>query len=174
MRHRDPVFDRPVQDRAGVVRALGLGPGDLLDAPIEVGSTGNRFLFVPLRDRAAVDRVRLDPGQLDAAAGDAGVLGVFVLAAEPPDRVYSRMLAPGCGVAEDPATGSASGPLAGYLVRHRLVPADGETRLVSEQGTKMGRPSFVHMRLKAEDGLAREVEVGGTTVEVLTGRLTLP
>jgi trans-2,3-dihydro-3-hydroxyanthranilate isomerase len=174
MRHRDPVFGPTIEDRAGVARALGLDEGDLLDAPIEVGSTGNRFLFVPLRDRAIVDRVRLDLAALDGATDRVDALGVFVLAPEPPDRVYSRMLAPGSGVPEDPATGSASGPLAGYLVRHRLVPAAGETRLVSEQGTKMGRQSFVHMRLRAEGGQAREVEVGGATVEVLTGTLTLP
>ena len=174
MRHRDPLFDTAVEARDGVALALGLGPDDLLDAPIEVGSTGNRFLFVPLRQRAAVDRVRLDLAALEAASGDLDVLGVFVLAPEPPDRVYSRMLAPGSGVPEDPATGSASGPLGGYVVRHRLLPADGETRLVSEQGTKMGRQSFVHIRLRAEGGRASQVEVGGATVEVLTGTLTLP
>ena len=78
------------------------------------------------------------------------------------------------GVPEDPATGSASGPLGAYLVLHGLI-APGETvRIVSEQGTKMGRPSFVHIRLRAQDGKATDISVGGSVVPVLEGRLRVP
>ena len=74
--------------------------------------------------------------------------GVFVFAAGK-SAAYSRMFAPHTSrIPEDPATGSASGPLGAYLVQHGLVPASGAIRLVSEQGTKMGRQSFVHICLQ--------------------------
>lgn len=174
-------------ERAAVLRALGLVPDDALGGvngpPIQVGSTGLPFLYVPLRDRAAVDRVVLDERALSAARGEGGPTGVFLFAPEPAEdeeaargiagRAYSRMLAPGAGVQEDPATGSASGPLAVYLVKERLMPApaDGTVRFLSEQGTAMGRQSFVHLRLDLAGGEIRRIEVGGGAVPVIEGTL---
>jgi len=178
MRHRDASFGPEVRDRAGIAAALGLAEGDLLPgAPVEPGSTGNEFLYVPLRDRAAVDRARLDPPRLDTMPGAQGPIGVFVLA---PDadraarRVYSRMFAPRSGIPEDPATGSASGALGAYLVRHALVEPAPSLTIVSEQGTAMGRQSFVHIACAVRDGRVGDLRVGGGVVPVLEGRLTLP
>ena len=84
------------------------------------------------------------------------------------------MFAPAHGVGEDPATGSASGALGAYLVRHRLVRADGPTRIVSEQGTKMRRQSFVHIALTARDGVSTDIRVGGSVVPVIEGTLRVP
>lgn len=114
MRHQDPTFGPELPARAAVARALGLSEADLWpQAPIQSGSTGNAFLFVPLRERAAVDRAVLDVPALLACLGDTPALGVFVFAPDPDPaagRVYSRMFAPHTsGVPEDPATGSASG-----------------------------------------------------------------
>jgi trans-2,3-dihydro-3-hydroxyanthranilate isomerase len=176
MSHRDASFGPEVTGRAAVAAALGLDEGDLRPrAPICTGSTGSLFLYVALRDRAAVDRAVLDVAAMRCAFGDAPLPGVFVFAAERPDGAYSRMFAPHTsGVPEDPATGSASGPLGAYLVTHGLV-APGETvRLVSEQGTKMGRPGFVHIRLRAHEGSATDIGVGGSVVPVLEGRLRVP
>jgi trans-2,3-dihydro-3-hydroxyanthranilate isomerase len=177
MRHRDATFDPEVRDRDAVAAALGLKSDDLLPAPIEAGSTGNAFLYVPLRDRAAVDRVVLDARRLEEVAPATAHIGIFVLApdADPAvRRVYTRMFAPAHGVAEDPATGSASGALGAYLVRHRLVRAEGPTRIVSEQGTKMGRQSFVHIALDAHDAVPRDIRVGGGVVPVIEGTLRVP
>jgi trans-2,3-dihydro-3-hydroxyanthranilate isomerase len=179
MRHRDATFGPVITARAAVAQALGLDERDLLPGvPVEFGSTGNDFLFVPLRDRAVVDRASLNVSAEIEGAGATRALGVFVFA---PDgdgatpRVYSRMFAPRSGVVEDPATGSASGPLGAFLVRHRIVRGTGEMNLVSEQGTKMGRQSLLHIRLRArEDGVAEDLRVGGGVVPVLEGRLTLP
>jgi trans-2,3-dihydro-3-hydroxyanthranilate isomerase len=76
-------------------------------------------------------------------------------------------------VPEDPATGSASGPLGAYLLRHGLVRVseDGEARILSEQGTKMGRQSFVHIRTRATANGPTDIRVGGGTVPVLEGVL---
>lgn len=177
MRHRDATFGTALRDRDGIAAALGLKPDDLLPGvPIESGSTGNRFLYVPLRDAATVDRAVIDQRRLEEAAPAeaASGIGVFVLAPHGPGRVYTRMFAPAHGVAEDPATGSASGALGAYVVRHELVDARGETRIVSEQGTKMGHQSFVHIALTARDGVVTDIRVGGAVVPVIEGRIRVP
>jgi trans-2,3-dihydro-3-hydroxyanthranilate isomerase len=180
MRHRDATFGADVKDRAGVARALGLSDADLRPgAPIQTGSTGNAFLYVPLRDRAAVDRVTVDARRLLEVVPDTATIGVFVLAPDPDPnarRVYTRMFAPAHGVAEDPATGSASGALGAYLAIHRLVapaPAGTVLSIVSEQGTKMGRQSFVHITLTLRDGAVSDIRVGGGVVPALDGTLML-
>jgi len=174
MRHGDAEFAPPVADRAGVAKALGLDETALhAGAPIRVGSTGRPFLLVPLRDRAAVDRAALDVPAMRRAAGET-VPGVFVFVPEK-TGAYSRMFAPHVSrVAEDPATGAASGPLGAYLVLHGLVRGGESVRLVSEQGTQMGRQSFVHMRLRGDERGVSDIGVGGSVVPVLEGRLTIP
>jgi trans-2,3-dihydro-3-hydroxyanthranilate isomerase len=178
MRHRDATFGPEVKQRAEVAAALGLAERDLVPgAPIQTGSTGNAFLYVPLRDRAAVDRAALlDPSRLTELVPDTARVGVFILApdGDPAARVYSRMFAPAHGVPEDPATGSASGALGAYVAIHRLVAPAREMRIVSEQGTKMGRQSFVHVTLRFDDGVVSDIRVGGSVVPVLDARLTLP
>ena len=84
------------------------------------------------------------------------------------------MFAPAHGVPEDPATGSASGAPGVSLVRHQLVHGDGDTRIVSEQGTKMRGQSFVHISLHARDGQASHIRVGGGVVPVIEGTLRVP
>lgn len=173
MRHGTAEFEPPVTERAGVAAALGLAASALhATAPIRVGSTGRRFLYVPLRDRAAVDRAALDVPAMRRAAGEP-LPGVFVFC--PEERgAYSRMFAPHTSrTPEDPATGAATGPLGAYLVTHGLVRGAGAFRLVSERGTHMGRPSFVHIRLRAEGGAATDIGVGGSVVPVLEGRVSL-
>jgi len=177
MRHPEARFGPELRDRDAVARALGLAEADLLPGvPVQSGSTGNDFLFVPLRDPAAVDRAALDARANIEGAGPTAALGVFVFAPVPgtADRVYSRMFAPRSGVPEDPATGSASGPLGAYLVRHGLVKAGDQVDIVSEQGVKMGRPSLVRIRLRAPGGQPTDIRVGGGVVPVLEGRLRLP
>ena len=175
MRHRDAEFGPPVAARAAVAAALGLDESDLQPgAPICTGSTGSLFLYVPLRDRAGVDRAVLDVRAMRRAFGDESLPGVFVFAAAN-TGAYSRMFAPHTsGVPEDPATGSASGPLGAYLVIHGLVPPGDPAALVSEQGTMMGRQSFVHVRVRARDGAATDIRVGGGVVPVLRGTLRVP
>jgi trans-2,3-dihydro-3-hydroxyanthranilate isomerase len=184
MRHGEARFGPALTDRAGFARALGLAESDLLaGAPVCTGSTGNPFLYIPLRDRDAVDRARLDVPALLAAQGEGPNVGVFVFALEPSAargataeyKVYSRMFAPHTsGIPEDPATGSASGPLGAYLVERGLA-APGETvNIVSEQGTRMGRQSFVRIRIGMKGGRIDDIRVGGSVVPVIEGRLRVP
>ena len=86
--------------------------------------------------------------------------------------VYSRMFAPEAGVVEDPATGGASGPLGGYLVRHGLVAPSAAGDIVSAQGVKMGRPSRLRVRVEATSPSdITRVHVGGTAVKVGDGTI---
>jgi trans-2,3-dihydro-3-hydroxyanthranilate isomerase len=171
MDHTDPVFGEPLAERADIADALGLTEADLLDEhPIQTGSTGVAFLYVPLRDASTVDRVVLDP----RALADVNLVGVFVFAPDGPSRVYSRMFAPGAsGIPEDPATGGASGALGAYVVERGIASLDTNGVIVSRQGEKMGRPSDIYIRLRLLDGRATDIQVGGSVVPVLEGVLTL-
>jgi trans-2,3-dihydro-3-hydroxyanthranilate isomerase len=98
---------------------------------------------------------------------------VFLFAPEPEQgRAYSRMFAP--PIAEDPATGSASGPLGAYLVKHGLAPSGDEVEIISEQGVKMQRPSSVHIRVRVTEAGPTDIRVGGGVVPVFEGVLRLP
>jgi len=83
------------------------------------------------------------------------------------------MFAPASGIAEDPATGSASGPLGAFAVKYGLVPPSRRVSLVSEQGTKMGRRSIINIRLEYDnDGdIPTRMEVGGAVMPVVSGTL---
>ncbi len=173
-----PEFGATITDAAPVAAALTLDVRDIAFArsPVQTVSCGVPFLFVPLVTRDAVDRAIVDRAALRRLCGTLGVPEeVFIFSSEPADEeatVYSRMCAPGLGVAEDPATGAASGPLGCYLVRHGLVDLAHAGRIVSLQGVKMGRPSHVHIGITADapDRIA-DVRVGGSAVMVGDGVL---
>ncbi len=143
--------------------------------PVQEVSCGSAFFYAPLTTRAAVDAVQMNARELDAVFKQAGVQrrGIFVFTTETGAdgaTVYSRMV--GATGSEDPATGSASGPLGCYLVRHGLVPAAAAgDASISAQGVKMGRPSRIHIRLAVSGQDITRVQVGGTSVLVGDGRL---
>ena len=120
-------------------------------------------------DSAALDRKAL---RAALAPGGADELPVFFFTTEGGAgdvTVYSRMLAPGLGVAEDPATGGASGPLGCYLLHHRVVTPAQATGMLSHQGVAMGRPSRVHISIENDAGTITRVRVGGVSVMVGDG-----
>ena len=137
-----PTFGAQIADRAGFAAAMGLEPGDLEDLPIEEVSCGVEFLFVPVKTRAAVDRVEIDRRALARVYEQAKCddLAVFFFTtdrtgASGDETVYSRMLAPQFGVAEDPATGGASGPLGSLSA----PPRRGQRRAGAIDGQPPGR-----------------------------------
>ncbi len=82
------------------------------------------------------------------------------------------MFANDFGIVEDPATGSATGPLAAFMMAHGLAPSVDGTRFISEQGTKMGRRSILHVLIDGQRG-ERGIEIGGHVTPVATATLTL-
>ena len=171
MTHPKVSFGAVVSDRSAAAAALGLSENDLLpDVPIQTASTGVPFVYVALKDAKAVDSAVSEKDRLAKVFKE----GVFLFAAVGRDRLYSRMFSPHVlDIHEDPATGSGSGPLGAFAVRYGLVPRAPAVSITSEQGTKMGRQSFIHIRLEfATDGeLPSSIQVGGSVVPTLTGEL---
>ncbi len=163
-----------VTARREVAEAMGLGVDDLAaDLPLVVASAGVPFLLAPLRSLEALGRVDLDIARLSAwlPAEHRALLAFAIGAGEP--RVRCRMFGAALGVREDPATGSAHGPLGAYLVWTGLLDASrGGTGFVSHQGVEMGRASELHVRVRLEGG-EPAVEVGGHAVRVAVGSLDL-
>ncbi|HEV3277384.1 MAG TPA: PhzF family phenazine biosynthesis protein [Terriglobia bacterium] len=168
-----PIRPGPAFDGAACARVVGLGPEDLLDVTPQIFSAGNPNVFIAVRDKAAVDRATVpDLRELTALkAGFQESLCVFVFTPTP-EGAYSRMFAPEHGVFEDPATGSATGPLAAFMIQHGLVPGAAGTRFVSEQGTKMGRRSLLHVEVAGDHG-ADGIDVGGNVTPVIEGTLRI-
>jgi trans-2,3-dihydro-3-hydroxyanthranilate isomerase len=172
-----PTFGPRASNRVEFAAALGVEATDLLgDYPIEPISCGVPFLFVPLRTRAAVDAVSIDRRALSRAFAAAGIdsLPVFVFTNEKgngDETVYSRMLAPGFGIAEDPATGGATGPLGCYLLKYGLVSPAEAREQISLQGVAMKRPSRLHISIDSEGERITRVRVGGQSVLVGRGEI---
>ena len=174
-----PVFGEPIAERACAAAALSLPETVVASFPVQVVSCGLPYVLVPLASRQAVDRAVLNAAAYDrlveAAGGDAN--GVFLFSTERAQdnaTAYSRMFAPAVGVFEDPATGSASGPLGCYLVRHKMVSPASAGAMVSLQGVKMGRPSYVHISIGVDGSDIRSVRVGGSSVLAGEGTLYIP
>jgi trans-2,3-dihydro-3-hydroxyanthranilate isomerase len=140
--------------------------------PAQVVSCGVPFFFVPLKSLAAVKRARLRTDVLEGRLQDPQLESVFLFSAEtetPAGTVHGRMFAPAFGIPEDPATGSACGPLGCYLVKYGLVPAQPEALIICEQGFEMGRPSILHITIGQAQGQITSVQVGGRSVLVGEG-----
>jgi trans-2,3-dihydro-3-hydroxyanthranilate isomerase len=163
MTQANPTFEAPVFYRAQVAAAVGLTEGDLVpDLPIQVVSCGLPYLLVPLRDPQTVDSALTDGAAFRRLQEQTGLdLPIFLFSFTRPAAAYSRMFAPELGIVEDPATGSASGPLGCYLVRHALVSGDQAHHIVSLQGVAMGRPSRIHIAIRGTCDAITEVKVGG-------------
>lgn len=146
MEQSAPRFLARVDDRAALAAALGLGTDDLVgDRAAEVASTGAEHLLVPVRTPEAVDAAEPDTAALRKLLAGAGAEGCYLYAVDPDPAgevdAYTRFFNPTVGIVEDPATGTAAGPLAAVLVRDGLVrdPA----HVVVEQGRRLGRPSRI-------------------------------
>jgi trans-2,3-dihydro-3-hydroxyanthranilate isomerase len=165
-------------DAAFCARLLKVAESDVApNASPQFVSAGSPLLFVALTTPDAVDRAELQQAYLSGALGSVNSTGTFVFARKEPASstcfdVYARMFAPQTGIAEDPATGGATGPLAAYMLKHGLLPAHRELEFTSEQGTKMGRPSYLHVRVAAR-GEQLIIKVGGSVVPVAEGTFSL-
>ena len=171
MQQSSPAFGGILNDREGLADALGLAETDLLDEPAQVVSTGAGHLLVPLRSRAAVDSANPDARRLSSVLQAVTDEGCYVYSRDPHNTTgesiaYARFFNPAVGISEDPATGTAAGPLAARLVREgRLRPG---AAAIVEQGYRLGRPS--HLRVSVVDDIVR---LSGAGVIAATGTLHL-
>jgi trans-2,3-dihydro-3-hydroxyanthranilate isomerase len=154
----------PVANPDEILAALGVERSEL---PIERYELGPGHAFVALPSAEAVAAVRPDLAALERATPD----GVNCFA-RTHDGVKTRMFAPSHGVSEDPATGSAAGPLAIHLGRHGWFPFGEELRI--EQGAEIGRPSTLYAQANGGDDGIERVRVGGSAVVVARGEFSVP
>jgi len=171
MTQADPVFGA-LHEQADVARAAGLAREDLDPAlPVQAISTGLSFTIVPLRSLARLQRLVLDQaraGEYLARTGGRFFYFVSRETVDPAARLHARMLFYG---GEDPATGSAAGCAAAWMVAHGVARSD--ERVLIEQGLEMKRPSRIFVRARGGDRGVVDVRVGGHAVEVLRGEVVL-
>jgi trans-2,3-dihydro-3-hydroxyanthranilate isomerase len=151
-------------DAAALLRALGVEGSQL---PIELYDNGFPHLFVALSGPGQVAALAPDRAYLETL----GVLGVNCFAGSG-SRWKTRMFSPGSGFAEDPATGSAAGPLALHVCRHGLVPFGTEIEI--SQGDELARPSRLFARADGSTEAVERIEVSGAAVVVARGEFRLP
>jgi trans-2,3-dihydro-3-hydroxyanthranilate isomerase len=160
-----------------IASVLSLEKSEVLsgkDQP-ETYSCGLPFLFVPVPDRGVLSRISLNHHLWSRHLRDTWTSTLFVFCHDPElpgSHIRARMFAPGFGIVEDPATGSAASALAGYLAA-RDSRQDGLLQWVIEQGFEMGRPSILFLEAEKEEGRLVEVRVGGSAVLVSQGVFNL-
>jgi trans-2,3-dihydro-3-hydroxyanthranilate isomerase len=178
MTQDQPAFLAAMEDVTDLSEGLGLLPEAITGTglPVQVVSTGVPQMMVPVRSLAEVqvlDASQLNVAALSRACRAVGTECVMVFSFEterPEATVHTRVFAPLLGVPEDPATGSANGALGAYLVHHRAVPVTAPTtRILSEQGAELGRPSTLQVEVDRRGGEITSVRVGGQVVPVLEG-----
>ena len=172
-----PEIGPPPPTAEALAAALSLSADDLVqgDMSPQTVSCGVPFLLIPLRNRDAVGRSRVQGDLFDAALKHYITSKVMVFAMDAEHRghdVRARMYAPSLGIAEDPATGSAASCLSGYLAARDPRP-DGTLRWVVEQGFEMGRPSILELEADKKGGAITAVRVGGKTVMVQEGTFSI-
>ncbi len=172
MRQKPPVFGArfAAEDLA---RILNISADDFDSRyPIEEVSTGLPFVIAPLRSLAAVKKARVNLDRLRALLGAHEAIAPAIFCAQTlhdDNDIHVRVLDDIYGAPEDPATGSANGCIAGYLLKHEVM-GGGGISLRSEQGYQIGRPSLLHLQARHSGG-EMVIRVGGRVELVARGQL---
>jgi trans-2,3-dihydro-3-hydroxyanthranilate isomerase len=165
-----PAFGKPIEARAAVAAGAGLEPRDLIeDLPVVAVSTGIPHVMVPIRDEATLRRAHRDTVACNAVCETAGAESLYLFAVLGDGLVMARMFDRYPAIGEDPATGSAAGPLGAYLSRHEVAGMPG--RVVVAQGEMVGRPSVLTVDV-APQGDSWSVRVSGGVYVMGEGTFT--
>jgi trans-2,3-dihydro-3-hydroxyanthranilate isomerase len=167
----DPEFGMQ-HDREAVARATGLRVQDFdASLPIETVSTGLPYTITPLKSLTVIQNLRVELSKVSDYLNKTGGKFLYFVAREtvdPAARLHARMIFYN---GEDPATGSAAGCAAAWMVAHRV--ADPHERVLIEQGLEMKRPSRIFVRAARRDNRIVNVRVGGNAIEVIRGEVFL-
>lgn len=172
-----PEFRETALSIGRLAALLSIGTEDIVGEPQNgpaAASCGVPYLLVPLRSRGAVRRCKLNLSVWESEAAESWAPNVLVYAMDPErdqSQIRARMFAPGLGVPEDPATGSAAAALAAVLALR--AGRDGTHHWRMEQGFEMGRPSILELEADVAEGTVRATRVGGWAVIVGEGVLRL-
>ncbi|MCD8489226.1 MAG: PhzF family phenazine biosynthesis protein [Desertifilum sp.] len=170
MRQNPPSFEPPL-DAKVLAEVLQISPDEIdSNYPVQSVSTGVPFIIVPLKTLAALKACRVNREKLFPLVETMAAKSILVFSPEtylPENQLSVRVFADYLGIAEDPATGSANGCLAGYLVQHAYF-AQSEIEVAVEQGYEIQRPSLLLLKAgKREEGI--EVNVGGRVILIARG-----
>ncbi len=173
-----PEFSNDIPSIAELASILSLETTDFREdeyAPQAV-SSGLPFLFVPLHNREALKRIKLKGDRWQQILANSWASSLYVFCFDPEKKgsdIRARMFAPGLGVTEDPATGSAAAAFGGYLgIRDTSSSEILKWRI--EQGFEMGRPSFIEVKTEKIQGEINKICVGGASVLVSQGIMEIP
>lgn len=162
-------------DVAELAEALGLKEEVIgIINPLEIAEAGLIHLFVQLETLESVQSLAPDFRKLADVSNSFGVHTVACFAMEtekPENTIHVRDFCPALGADEVPASGTTNGALAGYLIRHGLVPAGVQT-ILAEQGAELGRPSLIRCEVDSKNGVMTSVQVGGQAVASLKGTMS--
>jgi PhzF family phenazine biosynthesis protein len=167
-----PTFSDPLPPDTvrGLAIALGISQDEFdTRGPVQFVSTGHGKLMVPIRSRARLRALQPDMARLAALDDATASRGYFVFTLDTPDgddaTTHGRMFAPGIGIAEDPVTGNANGPMGAWLVKHGLIAATGdEVRFRARQQDGAGRGGFMDVSVSVMDGEPVAVAIEGRAV----------
>ena len=162
---QEPATFADAPERTAIAEAVGLDVADLHgELSPQVVSTGLAHLIVPLADQAALERaVPRSAASITELLGDAPVTVYLAAVGDGGECAARSFFVPQGAVVEDPATGSAVGPLCAYLHRHAGLDA-----ISVAQGEQIGRPSQLKARIEGD-----RVRVGGDVVVLISGEVTL-
>ena len=171
MRQRDPQFGS-IHPRDRVAQLIGLS-ADEIDAnfPIQTVNTGVPFVIVPIRELRSIQRLRFNPAAADEYLRESDGKFFYCICREttqPSAQIHARMIFYN---GEDPATGSAAGCAAAWMVAHGMAAAGASVEV--EQGVEINRRSRIVVRADKTDNKVVNVRVGGNAVEVMRGELYL-
>jgi trans-2,3-dihydro-3-hydroxyanthranilate isomerase len=158
---------------AGAVGLTASDIGNSRTSRCQAVSTGIGSIALPVWSLAALEKISVDARSLAEIYLAHGAIGCYAFCFEtkdPGSMIHARFFAPADGIAEDPATGSAAGALAGYLIHNGIVK---EKNFIIEQGDFIGRPSRINARVEGAEGHVTAVRIGGKAVSVSTGTIHL-
>ena len=167
----EPVFGKTHQ-REEMAEILRIRPDEIDDSiPIESVSTGNEFIIVPLKYLKTLEEIQPDFSLMDRYIQERGGHFFYLVCRETVDKnaiLHARMIFYG---GEDPATGSAAGPAAAWLLKHGILEPGKQAFL--EQGIEMKRPSRIYVQGKLKNGAPSEIKVGGYCFLVGAGEIQI-
>lgn len=162
MKQNDPDFFKTFKDKNIIARLIGLLPDDISDdLPIEEVSTGNTILLVPIRSLSSIRKATGIINEISEFITNNKSIAPYLFTLDTEDKeskVHTRLFAPHLGIIEDPATGSAAGPLTAYLLKYNVFGQNFEIQ--NEQGIEIKRPSKIMMR-GSLDNRKFNIEIGG-------------
>jgi len=183
MQQQIPTFEMQYNNLDKVAEAFAIDTQEIkaTELPVEVVSCGLPYLIIPVNSLHALETMAPSLAVFEEIRAEVGDIGFFVFSTEldpsvsnkfqPDVQVQSRMFFIDFNLREDPATGSASGPLGGYLVKNGVIPPKSKIKIISEQGYQMGRPSTVHIKVGMKESEIEDVRVGGHVILVADATL---